>query len=126
VGFGVRLQAATLPAALVVLSLGTLSLAACGYALVAVAPSAKAVTAIGLGILLPLSFFSDIFMIGDAPAWMGTVGSLFPLRHFVHALVAVLDGEAIATWAPNTLAMTAWLVAAAAVALRRFRWAPRA
>jgi len=56
---------------------------------------------------------------------MGTVGSLFPLRHFVHAFVDALDGAAISTIAPNMLVITGWLVVATAVAVRWFRWEPR-
>jgi hypothetical protein len=76
--FEVTISTSGIPLALVVLVLGTLTLAACGYALAAVVPNSKAMTAVGLGILLPLSFLSDIFLIGNMPDWMGTIGALFP------------------------------------------------
>src|SRR5690606_26771598 len=80
--FGVELAPAGIPLALLVVLVGTLTLAACGLALAAITPTARAMAAVGLGILLPLAFFSDIFVIGTTtPAWMGVVGSLFPLRH---------------------------------------------
>jgi ABC-type multidrug transport system permease subunit len=123
--FAVRIPLEALPLAVVVLVLGTLTLAACGFALAAVTPSGRATAVVGLAILLPLSFFSDIFVIGGMPAWMSTVGSVFPLWHFVHGLAGALDGAGLAAIAPNLAVMAAWLVAATAVAVRRFRWEPR-
>lgn len=111
-----------IPLGFLVVVLGTLTLAACGYALAAMAPSARAASAIGLGILLPLSFFSDVFLIGGAPDWMASVGSLFPLRHFVHALAASLDPSGTSVPWVNLAVMFAWLAAATVVAARRFRW----
>ena len=124
--FGVRLGGIdALIAGAAVLVFGILTLAACGYALVAVAPSERAVTAIGLAVLLPLAFFSDIFIIGGAPDWMATVGSLFPLRHFVHALAAALDPAGMSVQWMDLAAMAVWLVGTTLVAVRWFRWDPR-
>jgi len=74
-------------------------------------------------ILLPLAFFSDIFIIGG-PAWMGTVGSFFPLRHAQNALALALDpaGSSVSLVHMGVLAL--WLVGASVVALRLFRWTP--
>lgn len=123
--FGVELSPAGIPLAVLVVLLGTLTLAACGLALAAITPTARAMAAVGLGILLPLAFFSDIFVIGTTtPAWMGVVGSLFPLRHFLYALVHALDPAGTSVAWPNLAVMAAWLVAAALVAVRKFRWDP--
>jgi ABC-type multidrug transport system permease subunit len=122
--FAARLDVAGIPSAVLVLLVGTLSLAACGYALVAVIPNAKSMGAVGLGILLPLSFFSDVFLIGGAPEWMGTIGSFFPLRHFVHGLATALDPAGTALPWANLAVLTAWLALAALIAIRRFRWEP--
>jgi ABC-2 family transporter protein len=123
--FGVRVAGLDgLVAAVLVLLLGTLTLAACGYALVAVTTSRRAVATVGLGILLPLAFFSDIFVVGSVPDWMATVGSLFPLRHFVHALIAALDPAGLSIQGSDLAVMAAWLVGASIVAIRRFRWEP--
>jgi ABC-2 type transport system permease protein len=123
--FDVEVPVSGLPLALVVFVLGTLTIAACGYALASVMPSARATAAAGLAILLPLSFFSDVFVIGNSiPDWMTTVGSIFPLRPYVHALADALApaGSSI-DWA-NFGVMAAWLVVASAIAVRRFRWEP--
>jgi ABC-2 type transport system permease protein len=124
--FGVTVPVTAVPLALAVVLLGTLTLAACGYALAAVAPSGKAMGVISLAILLPLSFLSDIFPVGAAmPEALTTVGSLFPLRHFVLALTAAVQpaGASIA-WA-SLAVMAAWLIGASIVAVRRFNWEPR-
>ncbi len=120
---GMRVEPARLPAAVLVLLLGTLAVAACGYALAAIAPDSKSLTAIGLGILLPLSFFSDVFVVGGAPDWMGTVGSIFPLRHFVHALADAVRPAGVVGWT-NVTVRSAWWIGASLVALRWFRWEP--
>lgn len=119
--YDVEVAAAGLPLALGVVVLGALTMAACGYALLSLMPNAKAMGAVGLGILLPLSFFSDVFIIGGAPEWMGTVGSLFPLRHYVYALAAALDPAGSVPWT-NLAVMVAWMAVATAIAVRRFRW----
>ena len=77
--------------------------------------------AVGLGILLPLAFFSDAFPLGGAPAWMGTIGSFLPLKPVANGISSVLSP----TGAPvNWLALCVtllWLLAAEVV-VRRFRW----
>jgi ABC-type transport system involved in multi-copper enzyme maturation permease subunit len=101
--------------------LGTLSLAALGFLLATVVPSGRTFGAVGLVVLLPLAFVSDVLLTGG-PDWMGTVGSLFPLRHLQHALVAALDpAGASVSWGAVSV-MTVWLLAAGALAVRFFPW----
>ncbi len=124
--FGLELSWAGLPLAVAVLALGTTTLAACGFVLASVMRSSKAVTAVGLAISLPLAFFSDVFVIGQTPDWMGRVGSFLPLKPLTDAVAAALDpaGPAV-SWA-SVGVLLGWLVAAGALALRLFRWTPRA
>jgi ABC-type multidrug transport system permease subunit len=105
-----------------VLLLGTASLAACGTVLVALLPSAKAVTAVGLGIALPLGFFSDTFAVQGVPAWMQDVGGFLPLKPLANSLSFALDPAGPSVSWVGLAVMTAWLVAAGALALRTFRW----
>ena len=63
--FGMNVLVVGLPVALLIVILGTLTLAACGYALACVLPNARATAVVGLAILLPLSFLSDVFVFGD-------------------------------------------------------------
>jgi ABC-type multidrug transport system permease subunit len=122
--YGVRLSAAAVLVGLLVIVVGTLTLAACGYALAAAVPDAKAVGAVGLIVMLVLAFFSDVF-VNDAPDWMQTIGALFPLRHFQNALVqAWQPGGPTVGWA-HLAVLVAWGLAAGAAAVRFFRWEAR-
>lgn len=122
--YGVRLSPAGLLAGLFVLLVGALTMTACGFAVASRVPDAKAVGAVGLLILLPLSFFSDIFVVGG-PAWMHTVGSFFPLLHVQNALARAWDpaGAGLAWGSLGVLAL--WFLVAGAVAVRFFRWEGR-
>ena len=123
---GARIAVEGLVLGATVLVLGTLTMASCGYAIAALAPNSRATGVIGLGILLPLAFFSDVFLIGGAPDWIGTIGSIFPLRHFVYGLARALDPAGPSLDWLNVGVMTAWLAGAAVLALARFRWEAKA
>ena len=120
---GLRVSWAGLLPAAVVLLLGGAAVTACGFAVASVVPSSKAVVAVGLGVLLPVAFVSDVFYTGDtAPAWMDTVGSVLPLQHLVHGLVSTLNpGGAVVDWA-GIAVMGVWLLGAGLVAARGFAW----
>ena len=97
--YDVTVTAAGLLVGLVVLMVGALTMTACGFAVASRVPNAKSVGAVGLIILLPLSFFSDVFVVGG-PEWMRTVGSFFPLLHVQRVLKAAWDpGGAEIAWA---------------------------
>lgn len=123
--FGLEIAWGGTPLAVAVLVLGVATLAACGLLLASVLPSSKAVTAVGLGLAIPLAFFSDVFAIGVLPPWMSTVGSFFPLKHLANSLSYALDpaGPTI-SWVAVAV-MTAWLVVTGLLAARLFRWSPR-
>jgi ABC-2 type transport system permease protein len=125
--YGVDVPAARLPAAVLTFLMGTASLAALGLVVAALVPSARSVPAVALVFLLPLSFVSDIFMLGDLPRVMAGIGWAFPLKHFVHAMVASLNVAAPAAgfaWS-HLGVLGGWGLAGAAVAAVRFRWEPR-
>ncbi len=122
--FNVTLAPDGLPLGLAVLLFGTVSLAACGYALAALAPSGKAAGVVALGVLLVLSFISGVLVVGDIPAWMTAVGSFFPLRHIVLALAAALDPAGSSVAWRNLAVIAVWLVVASLIAVGRFRWEP--
>jgi ABC-2 type transport system permease protein len=123
--YDVTVTAAGLLLGLALLLVVALTMTACGFAVASRVPSAKAVGAVGLIILLPLSFFSDIFVVGG-PEWMRTVGSFFPLLHSQRVLAAAWDpAGAEVAWASLGVLLL-WLVAAGAVAVRFFRWESRA
>ncbi|MGZ4569461.1 MAG: ABC transporter permease [Blastococcus sp.] len=122
--FDVTVTVVGLLVGLVGLLLGALTMAACGFAVASRVPSAKAVGAVALIILLPLAFFSDIFVVGG-PAWMTRVGSFFPLLHVQRVLRTAWDpaGAGIAWGSLGVLLL--WLVGAGALAVRYFRWESR-
>lgn len=124
--FDVDVAGAGIPVAAGMVLLGTTTLAASGFALVSVLPSSKAVSAVGLAILLPLGFFSDVFLMDGTPDWMSTVASWLPLKHLVNSVAVALDpgGELFSVTA--VLVLSAWLVGAGLVAVRTFRWTARA
>ncbi|QIK76542.1 ABC transporter permease [Nocardioides piscis] len=120
--FDLRVAWGGLPLAAGVLVLGTASLAACGLLLASVLPSSKAVTAVGLGIILPLAFFSDVFVFGVVPDWMETVGSFFPLKHLANSVAdALAPAGPTVSWV-SLVVMSAWLTGAGMLARRLFRW----
>jgi ABC-type multidrug transport system permease subunit len=119
--FGLRPDWVAVPAAVGVLLLGTATMAACGIALSSVLPSSKAVSAVALGLLLPLSFFSDIFVIVGLPPWMATVGSLLPLKHIANLLTTLMEPGLTTSWS-GVAVLVLWLVGTGWLAVRTFRW----
>jgi ABC-type multidrug transport system permease subunit len=109
-----------LPAALIVV-LGVLTMAAAGLAIGSFLPSSKSATAVGLGILLPLAFFSGAFPIYGAPDWMHQIGSVLPLKPVVDGIATALSPESEPTnWAG--LAITgSWLLGCGLLVLWRSR-----
>ncbi len=105
-----------------VLIVGTVTLAACGLALAGAMPSSKAMTAVGLGILLPAAFVSDVFVIGAVPSWMSVVGSVLPIKPMANLLAAALDPGASAADPGQVIVLAAWLTITATIAARSVSW----
>ena len=125
--YDVELVPRALPGLVTSVVVGITCFAALGLALAAVAPNARAVPAIANATLLPLAFFSDIFLIGDLPRWMDVVGWVFPLKHFANA---VADGvnptiPGAGFYWDHLAVMAVWGIAGALVALRFWTWQPR-
>jgi ABC-2 type transport system permease protein len=97
-GFGVRLDAARLSAAVVAFLLGAGCFAALGLAVLALVRRSQTVIAVTLGTLLPLSFISDVFVIGARiPQPLAAIADVLPLKHAVHALRAALEPGRVGT-----------------------------
>ncbi len=125
--YGVELVPRSLPGLLASVVVGIGCFAALGLGLAAVAPDARAVPAIANATLLPLAFFSDIFLIGTLPRWMEIVGWVFPLKHFTNAVADGMNPTVPGAgffW-DHLAVMTAWLLLGLAVALRFWAWEPR-
>ncbi|MGB8022637.1 MAG: ABC transporter permease [Candidatus Nanopelagicales bacterium] len=101
--------------------------AACGLALVAVLDGPQAVIAAALGVLLPLSFVSDIFIYIEAlPPVLNAIAWVFPLRHAVHAAVVSTSGAQLDAAFWGHLGVVAlWMAFGGLLAWRFFHWEPR-
>ena len=104
----------------------------------ALVPNGDSSPAVANATLLPLAFVSDVFIVTeDAPAWIGLLGDIFPLKHFVsafgEAFNPTLDGAGFGWSASGNeyaiglhlAVLTIWGIGAAAIAVRFFKWSPR-
>jgi ABC-2 type transport system permease protein len=127
-GYGVHIVWAKVPAALLALLSGIVCFTALGMAVVALCRSVVGVQAATNGLLIPLAFISNVFIVGTAlPAALDLPSRVLPLRHFADALAGAFDPVAPGTgFAWTDLAVLAgWAAAGLAVALWRFGWEPR-
>jgi ABC-2 type transport system permease protein len=125
--YDLRIEAAKMPAAVATFIVGVGAFAALGMALAAVVTSASSASAAANAIILPMAFVSNIFIqVDDAPAWITTIGDIFPLKHFAEAFqdcfTPFVEPPAI-NWAGLGY-IALWGVAGMAIALTRFTWEP--
>jgi ABC-2 type transport system permease protein len=125
--YGVSLPSNRIPAFLVSLAIGALAFSAMGLAITTVVPNADAAPAVVNAVILPLLFISDIFIpLTNAPKWLGTVGNIFPVRHFAEAMHQVFNPFAPGSGfqGRDLLVMAIWGLGALFVAAKFFRWEP--
>ncbi|GAA0505061.1 hypothetical protein Ade02nite_71180 [Paractinoplanes deccanensis] len=115
------------PAMLVALLGGIACCASLGLALAALVRTATAAQALAQGLLIPLAFISEVFIVGaDLPRWLSAIGSALPLKHFALAMAETFDPAAGYGFLPGHLVvLAAWTAAGAFVAQRWFGWQPR-
>jgi len=90
--YDVQIFARTLPAVIVTLVVSAMSFSALGLAAAVLLPTPQATLAVTNGVVIPLAFFSDIFLLsGTTPDWMSTLGWLFPLKHLVNVFADALN-----------------------------------
>ena len=127
--YGVELIPRTVLSALFTFFVGTGCFAALGMFVAAIAPNGDTTPAITNGTLLPVAFISDIFFPPvDPPTWMVVAGNVFPLKHFAVAFRDAFDPTLTGAqfhW-PELGILSIWGVAAAVIALRFFKWEPKA
>ena len=127
VAYGIEIDPAKLPAAILTLVVGVGSFAALGMAVAAVVPTASAASAVANATILPLAFVSNVFVpVDGAPRWVQVVGDLFPLKAFAGAFQDAFNPAVIgAACAPGRLSfIAAWGLVGAVIAVTRFRWEP--
>lgn len=84
--YDVQVLWARVPGVVLTCLVAALSFSALGLALAALVPSFQAASAWANGTVIPLAFISDLFLIGELPDWLATIGWVFPLKHLVNAL----------------------------------------
>jgi ABC-2 type transport system permease protein len=118
---GADVHASRIPAIAVTFILGAACMSALGVAVFSLVPSAKTISAVTIGTLLPLAFVSDVFMLGaeEFPRVLTFIGDVFPLKHMVNAmLTATRPDQAGAGFAWDHIAVVvAWTAASLVVAL---------
>jgi ABC-2 type transport system permease protein len=115
-------------ALLLTLLVGAFCFCSLGLAMTTVIRVATASPAIVNGLLFPILFISGTFYPVEPGSWLGRCAGIFPVRHFEQAMFAAFDPRRPGAGVePGALAvMLIWGLAAAVVAVRAFRWEPRA
>lgn len=127
--YGVTVNLATLPGAVVALLVGAASMCTLGLATTAAIPSEEAAPPIANVIVLPVYFISGIFVPTDSlPDWMARVAGFLPVKALFDALLRGFDptaGFPGVAWG-DLAKVAAWGVGGLVAALLAFRWTPRA
>jgi ABC-2 type transport system permease protein len=126
--YGLEIEAAKLPAALLVLAVGVSTFAALGIAIGSMIPSPAAAPAIANGTILPLAFISNVFIpLEDPPAWLDLLGAFFPLKTFVTSFQDAFNPTVAAPAIPwSSLAwLSVWGIVGVIGAIRYFSWEPK-
>jgi len=123
--YGFHIIWAGVPAALLTLAVAMFCFCSLGLAVSVLVPSADSAVPIAWGTMLPLCFISDVFQpIDNAPHWLRTIASCFPLRPFADDLESVFNPitGTRAIHPAHLELMALWGLAAAAFALFAFRF----
>ena len=137
--FEVEVVGRTLAAAIVSFIVSIATFSALGLMVAAIVRNGDSMPAVTNATLLPLAFVSNVFIAPsqDMPAWVETVGNIFPLKHFAvafsDAFNPALSGSGF-QWSAgpgeyailsHLVSLVLWGIGAGAVALRYFTWEPR-
>jgi ABC-2 type transport system permease protein len=142
--FGVIFYSADVPTGLPLLQfaltilVGGLSFCALALAITVIVPNADAAPPVVNATILPLLFLSGVFIPFEdtTPAWIKTVGAIFPVKHFLDDMLAgFLPDVVVRTpagqvrafpfdWS-NLVVIGLWGLAGLFVAARFFSWEPR-
>ena len=125
--YGLEIDPAKLPAALLIFTTGVATFASLGIAVGAVIPSPAAAPAIANGTILPLAFISSVFIpLEDPPVWLDRLGSFFPLKAFVTSFQDTFNPAVEAPAVPwGSLAwLLLWAAIGVAGAVGYFSWEP--
>ncbi|MBV9804392.1 MAG: ABC transporter permease [Solirubrobacterales bacterium] len=125
--FGVHPPAGAsgIAALIVVLVLGGLSFAALGIAMSTLIPNQQAAGPLTSTVFFVLLFLSGLWFPLKSGSTLAKISTFFPIRHFITAVFRTFSHPGASAWAGSDLLIVViWGAVAAAVALRRFQWAP--
>lgn len=125
--YDLQVEAAKMPAAVFNFIVGICAFAAMGMAVAAIVPTASSAAAVANATLLPIAFFSNVFIVtDDAPAWVEAVGDFFPLKPFVENIQDAFNPfiDAPAFDPLRTAYVALWGVVGLVVAWKKFTWEP--
>lgn len=126
--FGVHLPAGAsgIGALAVVLVVGGLSFAALGIAMSTLIPNQQAAGPLTSTVFFVLLFLSGLWFPLKSGSTLAKISTFFPIRHFITAVFRTFSHPGTSAWSGNDLLVVViWGLVAAAVAFRRFQWAPR-
>jgi len=125
--YHLRVTGSTVVGLVVYTVVGTATMCAIGLALTRVATTADSASAIGPFSTVTLAFVSGVFIpVATMPLWLVDVGKVFPLAHLATGLqTAFIDSGSTGLDGQDIGVLVVWMVVAAAVALRTFRWEPQ-
>lgn len=129
VAYGVPVPGSTFPAFVLYVVLGTATLCALGIALTAFTTTPDTASTIAPFSVVMLGFFSGIWIpVDQLPAWLETVGKIFPLYHLALGLQTTLAPGASGSGLEfqNVLVLALWGFAGVRIAAARFHWEPQA
>lgn len=90
--YGFEIVWCALPAAVLTLAVAVFCFCALGLAVTVLVPGADSALPIAWGTILPLCFISDVFWpIDNAPHWLRSIASFFPLRPFADDLEGLFN-----------------------------------
>jgi ABC-2 type transport system permease protein len=121
--FGVSIEPALIPAAVVTLLLGATCLSALGLAVSSFVRKVESAPVVANLTSFPIIFLSGVFYpIGQAPDWLQHAANVFPVAHLVDAFAACFDPSTTGTGFSSDLwSLVLWTFIGLFVAARRFR-----
>jgi ABC-2 type transport system permease protein len=117
-------------ALLVALLVGAGTFCAIGVMVSTLVPNADAAPAVVNAVFFPVVFLSGTFFPINPTSVIAKIADVFPVRHFNQAVFSAFDprlphGPTHGFAWGDVAVLALWAAAAAAIAVRRFRWAPR-
>jgi ABC-2 type transport system permease protein len=127
VAYGIEIDVAKLPVAIITFVIAVAAFAALGLAVASLISTAEAAPAVANAVILPLGFISDVFIQqDDPPRWLSVLGDVFPLKPFAETFQDVFNPfvDAPAFEWDRLVRIAVWGIIGAVIAVRCFKWEP--